>query len=50
MQALGLYEICERVNETSSSLYFNVIEMLKSTNASQVPVIQFFQETLDRIL
>ena len=27
-EALGMYEICERVNEKSMSLHFNMIEML----------------------
>ena len=45
-----MYEICERVNEQSMSMHFNVIEMLKTPNAEQVPAIKFFIETLDRIL
>ena len=49
-EALGMYEICERVNEKSMSLHFNMIEMLQAPNAAQTPEIQFFIETLDRIL
>ena len=49
-EALGMYKMCERVNEQSGTLYFQVIEMLESPNAAQTPAVQFFMETLDRIL
>ena len=34
LEALGMYKMCERVNELSGSMHFQVIEMLKSENAA----------------
>lgn len=38
-EALGMYEICMRVNTKSMSLHFNVIEMLRTPDADKNPNI-----------
>ena len=41
LEALGMYKMCERVNELSGSMHFQVIEMLKSENAAQTEIEEF---------